>query len=105
MNLQQTMSAMVGRELSLDEAKDFCNNQFGRVATYLREQEQKDKFIITWQVADVHGLLEDMEAPKITDEQAVEVLKRFERHHEGSMEQMFLDLQYHLDEWLTEQAK
>lgn len=37
MNLQQTMSKIAHRDLTLDEAKDFCNDQFGMVAAYLYE--------------------------------------------------------------------
>lgn len=52
---------------------------------------------IVWSIEDVKELDESL-----TDEQALEVLKNFENHHEGSMEQMWLDLQYHLDEFKSE---
>lgn len=37
MNLQQTMSKLAHRDLTLDEAKDFCDKQFGMVAAYFYE--------------------------------------------------------------------
>lgn len=48
---------------------------------------------IVWDIDDVKGLDDS-----VSDAQAMEVLRNFERHHEGSMEQMWYDLQYHLDE-------
>lgn len=38
MNLQQTVSKMMGREVSLKEAKDLANDQFGMLASFLRKQ-------------------------------------------------------------------
>jgi hypothetical protein len=100
MNLQETMSEMAHRELTLEEAKDFCNDQFGRVATYLREQYAKDKAIITWQIEDVKSLDENL-----TDEEAITILKSFEGCCDGSMEQMWYDLQFHVDEFKKEAVK
>ena len=53
---------------------------------------------IIWSIEDVQGL-----DKKLTDEQAFEVLKNFEKHHDGSMEQMWLDLRYHIDEYKREE--
>ncbi len=49
---------------------------------------------IIWDIDDVKELDDSL-----TDEQAMDVLRAFERQHDGSMEQMWLDLQYHLDEY------
>lgn len=49
---------------------------------------------IIWSIEDVQELDDSL-----TDEQAMDVLRAFEHHHEGSMEQMWIDLQYHLDEY------
>jgi hypothetical protein len=51
-----------------------------------------DKVTIVWQVEDVKSL-----HPEFTDEQCRETLARFEKHHEGSMDAMWSDLQYHAD--------
>ena len=53
---------------------------------------------LIWSIEDVQGL-----DKKLTDEQAFEVLKNFEKHHDGSMEQMWLDLRYHIDEYKREE--
>ncbi len=37
MNLQDTVAKILKREVSVEEAKEFANNQFGVLATYLRE--------------------------------------------------------------------
>lgn len=49
---------------------------------------------ITWNVEDVKSL-----DPTLRQDECREILQVFERHHEGSMEQMWLDLQYHVDEY------
>jgi hypothetical protein len=36
MNLQQTVSEILGREVSLEVAKDFAHEQFGLLSTYLK---------------------------------------------------------------------
>lgn len=79
-NLQQTMSAMAGRELTLEEAKDFCNDQFGRVATYLREQYEADKCVIYWTAEDIHAVSDD----EISEEQCTEILKNLERNFDAN---------------------
>lgn len=38
MNLTQTMSKMLKRDLSTDEARRLADEQFGMLATYMREQ-------------------------------------------------------------------
>lgn len=54
-----------------------------------------------WSIEDVKFLIED----EISDEQAFEILQRFDNHHEGSMEQMWHDLEYHVSEWQEEQSE
>lgn len=64
------------------------------------EEEQKNTVTITFHIDDVLGLEPNSGDLKdaLTDEEALEVLRNFERHHEGSMESMWVDLQYHADE-------
>lgn len=37
MTLQQTVSKILGRNVSLEEAKDFAANQFGVLSAFLRK--------------------------------------------------------------------
>lgn len=37
MNLQQTVSEILKRDVSIEEAKDFANDQFGVLSTYLKQ--------------------------------------------------------------------
>lgn len=60
----------------------------------MERYDPKRQIAIIWSIEDVQGLNSEL-----SDEQAFEVLKRFEQHHEGSMEQMWYDLQYHVDEY------
>ena len=99
MNLQDTMSEMLHRDLSVEEARRLADEQFGMLATYLQEQWRKDKAVIVWQIEDVKSLDETL-----SDQAASTILENFERNHDGSMEQMWLDLQYHIDEFKREQA-
>lgn len=39
MNLQQTVSKILGKQVSLEEAKEFANNQFGVLAAYLKSKK------------------------------------------------------------------
>jgi hypothetical protein len=41
MNLQQTVSRILGREVSIEEAKNFANDQYGVLCQFNREWEQK----------------------------------------------------------------
>lgn len=41
MDLRQTVSAMLGKEVTLEYAKDFADNQFGMLSTYLIENQPK----------------------------------------------------------------
>ena len=59
--------------------------------------DPKTQIAIIWSIEDVKSLDDTL-----TDEQAFEVLQNFEHHHEGSMEQMWHDLQYHVDEYKEE---
>lgn len=94
MNLTQTVSKIKGKEVTTAYARKFADEQFGMLVRYLKDEEEKDKFIITWQIDDVKSVDEDL-----TDEQCVEILERFEHHHEGSMEAMWWDLEYHVGEF------
>lgn len=38
MNLQQTVSEILKRKVTIEEAKDFAANQFGVLATYLKQK-------------------------------------------------------------------
>lgn len=58
------------------------------------EYDRGDAIAISWHIDDVKSLDDSL-----TDEQAREILANFERHHEGSMEQMWDDLQYHINEF------
>jgi hypothetical protein len=54
---------------------------------------------ISWHIDDVKSL-----DNTLTDEQAREVLARFDHHHEASMETMWDDLKFHIDLYREEQA-
>lgn len=56
------------------------------------EYDNGDAIAISWHIDDVKGL-----DGTLTDEEAREILANFNKHHEGSMEQMWHDLQYHID--------
>ena len=43
MNLQQTVSKMLKKEVSLKEAQEFANDQFGTLCAYIREQKFNNK--------------------------------------------------------------
>lgn len=80
-------------------AIDYVIEQITEATEYARSLEDEDnKIAITWSIEDVKSL-----DASLTDEQAREVLHNFSRHHDGSMEQMWLDLQYHVDEFHREQ--
>lgn len=64
----------------------------------MHEQLAKEKKIaFVWGVEDVIGL-----DPSLTEEQAWEVLQAFEHHHEGSMESMWADLEFHISRFKEE---
>lgn len=42
MNLQKTVSEILGREVSIEEAKEFAVNQFGVLVAFIKKQEQKE---------------------------------------------------------------
>ena len=56
------------------------------------EYDRGDAIAISWHIDDVKGL-----DSNLTDEEARQVLANFEKHHEGSMESMWADLQFHVD--------
>ena len=55
--------------------------------------EKGNAIDISWHIDDVKSL-----DKTLTDGQAREVLANFNNHHESSMESMWDDLQYHIDE-------
>lgn len=58
------------------------------------EYDRGDAIAISWHIDDVKSLDD-----KLTDDEAREILANFESNHDGSMEQMWYDLQYHVDEF------
>ncbi len=54
MTLQETVSKIVGKEVTIEFAMEFANNQFGLLATYLREKAEisvdkaKDTLVILY---------------------------------------------------------
>lgn len=68
---------------------DFAEAKFQDIE---KPAEEADKISLVWSIEDVKSL-----DSTLTDEECREVLRNFERHHEGSMEQMWLDLRYHID--------
>jgi len=44
MDLVKTVSKILGKKVTEEEAKDFANNQFGVLTTWLREKNNKIKF-------------------------------------------------------------
>ncbi len=46
MTLQQTISKMIGRDVSIEEAKEYANNQFGVFCAYILETEKENKVFI-----------------------------------------------------------
>lgn len=57
------------------------------------EYDRGDAIAISWHIDDVKSLDDTL-----TDKQAREILANFERNHDGSMEQMWQDLQFHVNE-------
>jgi hypothetical protein len=57
-----------------------------------------DEVVFKWVIEDVRWL-----HPEFTPEQCRETLARFDRHNEGSMEQMWRDLRLHADEVAAEE--
>ncbi len=60
--------------------------------------EWGDAIAISFHIDDVKGLDDTL-----TDEQARDILSRFERHHEGSDEALWEDLKLHIDMWKEDQ--
>lgn len=44
MTLQQTVSEILNKEVSLDEAKEFANTQFGVLCAYIKDKQFPDGF-------------------------------------------------------------
>lgn len=55
--------------------------------------EQK-KIAFIWSIEDLQGLDDTL-----SDQDAWEILQRFESHHEGSMDSMWYDLSFHIDDY------
>lgn len=80
-------------------AIDYVIEQITEATEYAKSLEDEDnKIAITWHIDDVKSLDDSL-----SDEQAREVLHNFQRHHDGSMQAMWEDLQYHVDEFHREQ--
>lgn len=62
-----------------------------------QEYDRGDAIAISWHIDDVQAIDSDL-----TDEQARQVLKNFENHHDGSQEAMWQDLEYHVGEFRNE---
>lgn len=58
----------------------------------LKEYESGNAIAISWHIDDVKAIDDSL-----NDEQARQVLANFADHHEGSMESMWDDLQYHVN--------
>lgn len=63
------------------------------------EYDRGDAIAISWHIDDIKEI-----DPDLTDDQAREILANFDNHHEGSMESMWEDLKYHIDEFKESQA-
>jgi len=72
MNLQQTVSRILGIEVSIEEAKDFANNQYGVLCQFNREWEQEasnKKETLVYMV----GFYLDEYEPSMTDEEFMDL--------------------------------
>lgn len=60
-------------------------------------QDLTNTISIIWSIDDIQ-----MIDPSISDNDARVILHNFDNHHEGSMEAMWQDLEYHIDEFKRE---
>ena len=93
MTLQETVSKIVGKEVTIEFAMEFANNQFGLLATYLREKaeisvdkakdtlEKNGYFGITWTLPDIIERAKS-DGFKITKEQARQIGKNIDKAHD-----------------------
>lgn len=44
MNLQETVSLILGKQVSIEDAKDFAHNQFGTLAAHIRNNSEKPTY-------------------------------------------------------------
>jgi hypothetical protein len=63
------------------------------------EYARGDAIMLSWHIDDVKGL-----DHSLTDDEAREVLRRFEQHHEGSQEAMWDDIKLHIDMFKEDKA-
>lgn len=68
--------------------------------------DRGDAIMFSWHIDDVKSVLEQAEDydpnNTLTDEECREILRNFERHHDGSMIAMWEDLEYHVNEFKEE---
>ena len=65
----------------------------------IEEYERGNAIALSWHIQDVLALEPESGDLKdaLTEDEAREVLRNFERHHEGSQDSMWVDLKYHAD--------
>jgi hypothetical protein len=75
MNLQQTISKMLGLEIPLEQAKNIANEQFGTLCQYLRELDAKvnPKKETRVYLIDLNEVELDEGYRKLTDEEFMKV--------------------------------
>ena len=59
MNLQDTVSKILKKEVTLEEAKDFANNQFGVLSTFLKEELNKENKELIGIVKEVSSKMQE----------------------------------------------
>jgi predicted RNase H-like HicB family nuclease len=75
MNLTQTMSKMLKRDLSTDEARRLSDEQFGMLAAYLREQYAPKFLAVVPTAYEIYAVgTTEAEAKKLALEAALEWL-------------------------------
>lgn len=113
MTLQETVSKIVGKEVTIEFAMEFANNQFGLLATYLREKSEMsiDKaketlsdngyFGITWTLPDIIQRAED-DGYIIDEKQAKQIAKNIDRAHDCNIGIDWNNITYHIEEYCDE---
>lgn len=61
------------------------------------EYDRGDAIALSWHIQDVKEF-----DPELTDQQARQILANFADHHDGSMQAMWDDLQYHVQKFKEE---
>lgn len=71
--------------------------------------DRGDAIAISWHIEDIRSILEQHEDydpnNTLTDDECRQILAAFDKHHEGSMEAMWQDLDYHIDNFNEEKEK